>query len=157
MYKLFPEVSLGYTGGIINSVIERDYITDGVTAGFTSTAIDNSGLVKEVKHYEPAFAETANAVSNSSTVTFASAINSSISTGDEVFGTGEDTNPTVSSIAEDKLSIVLSSAITIDANTKLKFVGSVDPNDTFVVAETVTFYDDGTDSTYSEDTTSDSS
>lgn len=146
-----------YTGGIINSVIERDYITDGVTAGFTSTAIDNSGLVKEVKHYEPAFAETANAVSNSTTVTFASAINSSISTGDEVFGTGEDTNPTVSSIAEDKLSIVLSSAITIDANTKLKFVGSVDPNDTFVVAETVSFYDDGADSTYSEDTTSDSS
>ena len=145
-----------YTGGIIKNVIERDYISSAL-GQFTTTQIDQSGLVKEVKHYEPAFAAVANAVSNSTTVTFDTAINSSISTGDEVFGTGEDTNPTVSSIAEDKLSIVLSSAITIDANTKLKFVGSVDPNDTFVVAETVTFYDDGTDSTYSEDTTSDSS
>ena len=34
--------------------------------------------------------------------------------------------------------------ITVDANTLLKFVGSVDPADTFVVAENVTFYDDGT-------------
>jgi len=38
----------------------------------------------------------------------------------------------------------------------LKFVGSVDPSDTFVVAETVTFYDEGTTSTYAEDTAGDS-
>ena len=84
-------------------------------------------------------------------MTFASAINSKISVGNEVFGTGNSTNPTISSIASDKLSIVLSSAITINANTNLKFVGSVDPSDSFVVAETVTFYDEGGGNTYSED------
>ena len=38
----------------------------------------------------------------------------------------------------------------IDANTRLKFVGSVDTNDTFVVAETVSFYDTGTNNTYAD-------
>lgn len=101
------------------------------------------------------FDEIANAVSNSTTVTFASAINSKIGVNDEVFGTNLTTNPTISSIASNKLSIVLNNAITIDANTKLLFVGSVDPGDTFVVAETVNFYDDGGSTTYSEDLTSD--
>ena len=142
-----------YTGKIIKNVIERDYINDD--KGFTSTSINSAGLVKEVKHYEPAFDEVANAVSNSTTVTFASAINSKISVNDEVFGTNLTTNPTISSIASNKLSIVLNNAITIDANTKLLFVGSVDPGDTFVVAETVNFYDDGGSTTYSEDLTSD--
>ena len=32
--------------------------------GFTTSQINSAGLVKEVKHYEPAFGETANAVSN---------------------------------------------------------------------------------------------
>ena len=50
---------------------------------------------------------------------------------------------------------VILGSITIDANTKLLFVGSVDPGDTFVVAETVNFYDDGGSTTYSEDLTSD--
>ena len=45
--------------------------------------------------------------------------------------------------------------MTIDALTKLLFVGSVDPGDTFVVAETVNFYDDGGSSTYAEDLASD--
>ena len=72
------------------------------------------GLVKDVKHYEPAFAEVANAVSNSSTVTFATAINSKISVGDEVFGTGNSSNPTISSIASNKLSMVLGANITIN-------------------------------------------
>ena len=143
-----------YTGSVIKNVIERDYINSD-NGGFTSTQIQSSGLVKEVKHYEPAFDAVANAVSNSSTVTFASAINSKIGVGDEVFGTNLTTNPTISSIASDKLSIVLNNPITISAGTKLKFVGSVQPNDTFVVAETVTFYDEGTTSTYSEDRTSD--
>ena len=49
-----------------------------------------------------------NAVSNSATVTFDTAINSGISTGDEVVGTGNTTNPTVSAIAENRLSITLS-------------------------------------------------
>jgi len=146
-----------YTGNVIKNVIERDYINSDVNAGFTTTQIENSGLVKEVKHYEPAFSATSNAVSNSTTVTFATAINSKISVGDEVFGTNITPNPTISSVASDKLSIVLSSAVTLDLGTTLKFVGSVDPNDTFVVAETVTFYDDGTLSVYSEDKISDAS
>lgn len=145
-----------YTGEVIKNVIERTYINDQVQAGFTTSEIQGSGLVKEVKHYEPAFGETANAVSNSTTVTFDTAINSKISVGDEVFGTNLATNPTVISRAANGTNMVLSSAITIDAGTTLKFVGSVDPTDTFVVAETVTFYDEGTTSTYSEDTAGDS-
>ena len=145
-----------YQGKIIREVIERDYIGDGNDA-FTSTEIDAAGLVKEVKHYEPAFSAVSNAVSGSTTVTFPTAINSSISANDEVFGTNLSTNPTVSSIAEDKQSIVVSSAVTIDANTTLKFVGSVDANDTFVIAETVSFYDDGAGSTFTEDKVTDAS
>ncbi len=145
-----------YTGKIIKNVIERTYINEGQN-NFTTTEIDESGLVKEVKHYEPAFTEVANAVSNSTTVTFATAINNSISNGDEVFGTNLSTNPTISSIASNKLSVVLSSAITITENTRLFFVGSVEPNDTFVVAETVSFFDEGTNTTFSDDKTSDAS
>lgn len=145
-----------YQGTIIKNVIERDYINTD-TGGFTTTQINSSGLIKEVKHYEPAFAEVANAVSNTTAVTFASAINSKISVGDEVFGTNLSTNPTISAVASDKLSITLSGAITISANTTLKFVGSVDPSDTFVVAETVNFYDDGTDTTFTDDLVTDAS
>lgn len=145
-----------YTGEVIKNVIERDYINTDIQPGFTSTQINNSGLVKEVKHYEPAFAtDNNNAVSNNATVTFPTAINSKISVGDEVFGTNLTTNPTITAITSDKLGITLSSAVTISANTQLKYVGSVQPNDTFVVAETVSFYDDGVTSTYSEDRTSD--
>jgi|TARA_B110000967_G_C18887079_1_gene564715 hypothetical protein len=145
-----------YTGKIIKNVIERTYLTNE-NGQFTSSQIDESGLIKEVKHYEPAFAETSNAVSASTTVSFATAINSSISVNDEVFGTNLTTNPTVSSIASDKLSVVLSSAITISANTSLKFVGSVDPEDTFVVAESVDFYDDGTSRDFTDDKVTDAS
>ena len=145
-----------YTGEVIKSVIERDYVNIDA-GGFTTSQIDESGLVKEVKHYEPAFGEVANAVSNGNNVTFSTAINSKISVGDEVFGTNLSTNPTVSNIGSDKLTVTLSSAITIDANTTLKFVGSVDPSDAFVVAETVTFYDDGTNSTFAEDKVTDAS
>jgi len=143
-----------YTGNIIKSVQERTFIGDGNNQ-FTTTQINADGLVKEVKHYEPAFAEIANAVSNSSTVTFATAINSKISVGDEVFGTGNSSNPTISSIASNKLSMVLGANITIAADTKLKFVGSVDPSDTFVVAEDVTYFDDGVIDQYSEGNTTD--
>jgi hypothetical protein len=145
-----------YEGTIIKNVIERDYINTD-TGGFTTTQINSSGLIKEVKHYEPAFAEVANAVSNTTAVTFASAINSKISVGDEVFGTGATPNPTITHVASNKLSITLSGAITISANTTLKFVGSVDPSDTFVVAETVNFYDDGTDTTFTDDLVTDAS
>ena len=145
-----------YQGTIIKNVIERDYINTD-TGGFTTTQINSSGLIKEVKHYEPAFAEVANAVSSSTAVTFASAINSKISVGDEVFGTGATPNPTITHVASNKLSITLSGAITISANTTLKFVGSVDPSDTFVVAETVNFYDDGTDTTFTDDLVTDAS
>ena len=142
------------TGKIITNVIERDYI-NSATGLFTTSQISSSGLVKEVKHYEPAFAEVSNAVSNSTTITFSSAINSKISANDEVFGTNLSTNPTITSIATDRLSMVVSNAVTLDADTTLKFVGSVDPTDTFVVAETVTFYDDGATSTFQEDIDSD--
>ena len=139
-----------YTGDVITNVIEREYINDSVSGQFTSTQINESGLVKEVKHYEPAFSAVSNAVSNSTTVTFPTAINSSISVGDEVFYTGNTPNPTISSIASDRLSIVLSANVTIANPTTLMFVGSVQPNDAFVVAETVTFYDDGAKETFSE-------
>ena len=142
------------TGKIITNVIERDYI-NSATGLFTTSQISSSGLVKEVKHYEPAFAEVSNAVSNSTTITFSSAINSKISANDEVFGTNLSTNPTITSIATDRLSMIVSNAVTLDADTTLKFVGSVDPTDTFVVAETVTFYDDGATSTFQEDIDSD--
>ena len=139
-----------YQGKIIKNVIERDYIGDG-NSGFTTSEITSAGLVKEVKSYEPAFENKTNtAVSNSSTIAFGTALDADISVGDEVFGTNLTTNPTISSIANDKLSMVVSANVTIDANTKLKFVGSVDTNDTFVVAETVSFYDDGTDNTYAD-------
>jgi hypothetical protein len=140
-----------YTGNIIKNVIERTYIGDGNKA-FTSSTITSSGLVKEVKHYEPAFAETSNAVTNSTTVAFPIAINTSISVGDEVFGTNLTTNPTITAIASDKLSITLNNAVNMTSTTnKLKFVGSVDADDTFVVAENVTFYDDGTNADYSDE------
>ena len=100
-----------YTGNIIKSVQERTFIGDGNNQ-FTTTQINASGLVKDVKHYD-SIHEVANAVSNSSTVTFATAINSKISVGDEVFGTGNSSNPTISSIASNKLSMVLGANITI--------------------------------------------
>jgi hypothetical protein len=143
-----------YTGNIIKAVQERTFIGDGNDA-FTTTQISGAGLVKEVKHYEPAFAEKANAVSNSSTVTFASAINAKISVGDRVFGTGNSTEPTISSIANNKQSMVLGQNITISADTTLKFVGSVDPSDSFVIAEDVTFFDDGAIDIYEEGNTTD--
>lgn len=146
-----------FTGEIIKSVIERDYINTGL-GGFTTSQLEASGLVKEVKHYEPAFEERTNsAVSASTTIAFTTAINSKISALDEVFGTGNATEPTVVSIASDKLSIVVSSAVTLGAKSRLKFVGSVDPTDTFVVAETVSFYDDGAKSTFTEDKVTDAS
>jgi len=139
-----------YTGSVIKNVVEREYINTDISGQFTTSQINESGLVKEVKHYEPAFGEKSNAVSNSTEVTFPTAINNSICVGDEVFGTNLSTNPTVSSIASDKLSLNLSSNVTLSDKTTLKFVGSVQPNDTFVVAETVTFYDDGSKESFSE-------
>jgi hypothetical protein len=139
-----------YTGSVIKNVVEREYINTDISGQFTTSQINESGLVKEVKHYEPAFGEKSNAVSNSTEVTFPTTINNSISVGDEVFGTNLSTNPTVSSIASDKLSLNLSSNVTLSDKTTLKFVGSVQPNDTFVVAETVTFYDDGSKESFSE-------
>jgi len=139
-----------YTGDIIKNVIERDFINTDISGQFTTTQIDGSGLVKEVKHYEPAFSAISNVVSNSTTIAFDTAINSKISTGDEVFYTGNTPNPTISSIASDRLSIVVSSAVTITEPKTLMFVGSVQPGDTFVVAETVNFYDEGTSTVYSD-------
>ena len=139
-----------YTGNIIKNVVERTYLGDGQTA-FSTSEILASGLIKEVKHYEPAFGERCNAVNNSTTVTFDTAINSKISVANEVFGTNLTTNPTIASIHANKLSMVLSAAITVDDNTLLKFVGSVDPADSFVVAENVTYYDAGSQYSYADE------
>jgi hypothetical protein len=140
-----------YTGNIIKNVIERTYIGDG-NKTFTSSNIGISGLVKEVKHYEPAFQELSNAVSDLNIITFPSAINSKISVGDEVFGTNLDTNPTITTIATNREQITVSAAVNMtDASNKLLFVGSVDADDTFVVAENVSFYDDGVKDDYSEE------
>ena len=68
----------------------------------------------------------------------------------EILATVISSHPLVVSVATVKLSMVVSSAVTIETNTTLKFVGSVDPTDTFVVAETVTFYDDGAKESFSE-------
>jgi hypothetical protein len=56
--------------------------------------------------------ETANAVNNSTTVNFGSAINSRIEVGDEVLGTNLDTAPTIATIVS-STQITLSHAITI--------------------------------------------
>ena len=76
---------------------------------------------------EPTFNETANAVSNSTTVTFSSAIDDDIEVGDEVLGTNlTDTAPTITAIAGNKLSITLNNAITIANGSVLKFIDSDD-------------------------------
>ncbi len=140
-----------YTGKVIKNVIERDYINSS-TGLFTTSPVDQSGLVKEVKHYEPAFQEISNRVLDLNIITFPSAINSKISVGDEVFGTNLDTNPTVSTIATNRESITVSATVNMpDETNKLLFVGSVDADDTFVVAENVNFYDDGAKADYSEE------
>jgi hypothetical protein len=148
-----------YTGDVIKSVVERDYINQ--TSGtFTTTQIDGAGLVKEVKHYEPAFAEivSADTLGTSNTYTFASAINSKISVGDEIFGFRTAVgNVVVATISEDRRTITANEPNAISKGDTLKFVGSVQPNDTFVVAENVTFYDDGTISTFADDKVTDAS
>ena len=130
-----------YTGEVIKNVIERDYINDSVAKlDLHQQKLIIQDWLRKSNTTNLRLQQTTNAVVNSNTVTFPSAINSKISVGDEVFGTNLTTNPTISSIASDKLSIVLSNQVNFSANTNLKFVGSVDPSDTFVVAETVTFY-----------------
>ena len=69
-----------------------------------------------------------------------------------MFGTNLTTNPTITAIANNKESITVSASVNMnDTSNKLLFVGSVDADDTFVVAENVTFYDDGTNADYSEE------
>ncbi len=75
---------------------------------------------------EATFNATANAVSNSTTVTFGSAINTDIQVGDEVIGTNLTERPTITAIAGNKLSITLSNAITIANGTVLKFIDTDD-------------------------------
>ena len=148
------------TGNVITSVIERSYLNDE-NGAFTTTQIDESGLVKKVNSYQPAYAQIAAATSNSTTVLVSDTINTGISVGDEVYGTNLSTPPTVVSAFNDpvtpnaQLGWTLSDAVTIDAGTILKFVGSVDPETTYVITEEATFYDDGALTTFLEDTLSD--
>lgn len=145
------------SGKVITKVIERDYINTDVSGAFTTTQIDGSGLVKEVKSYEPAFSSIANAVSNSNVVTFDSQIDNKVSIGDRVFGTNLSVDPTITFINGSLLEITLSENITIEDGTELFFIGSVNSEDTYIISENVTFYDDGTISTYKEDLESDNS
>lgn len=145
------------SGKVITKVIERDYINTDVSGAFTTTQIDGSGLVKEVKSYEPAFSGIANAVSNSNVVTFDSQIDNKVSIGDRVVGTNLSVDPTITSISGSLLEITLSENITISDQTELFFIGSANAEDAYIVSENVTFYDDGTISTYKEDLESDNS
>lgn len=132
-----------YTGKIIKKVRERTFINDGRHA-FTASELSTSGLVKDVQFYEPAFEGTvASAVNQSTTVTFSSAIDASVSVDDTMEGSDTTPDPTVSSIASDRLSVVVSSAVTLRKGQKVFFTGSVDADDTFVISEDVTFFDEG--------------
>ena len=73
-----------------------------------------------------------------------------------MFNTGNSSNPTISSIASDRLSLVLNSNVTIDANTKLLFVVFVDPGILSLLQKPWVFMMMRS-STFSEDTTSDAS
>ena len=67
------------------------------------------------------------------------------------------TNPTVSAIAENRLSITLSTSATITNRNNIVLRNLVDPNDTYVVSEEVTFYDDNTSRDFTADKTTDAS
>lgn len=148
------------TSGIITSVIERDYISSA-DGEFTTTQIDASGLIKEVKSYRPAYAEVlADDVDNTTELYFDTAINTNISVGDEVFiSTPSDPNfklGDVVTIDESLLSVSIDTSVTVARGTTVKFVGSVQPDDTFIITEDVTFYDESSPTNFSEDTESDS-
>lgn len=132
-----------YTGKVITKVREKTFINDG-RHGFTSSELTTSGIVKDVKFYEPAFEGTvASAVSNNTTVTFTTAIDSNVSVNDTMEGSSTNPDPTVSSIAEDRLSVVVSSNVTLSQGDKVYFTGSASAEDNYVISEDVSFFDEG--------------
>lgn len=157
------------SGKVITKVIERDYINTDVSGTFTTTQIDGSGLVKEVKSYEPVFTESFDAATNTNEIRTVSIPSTNLGpqVGDRVFNTNLETPPTISSIiiennaqtgfVDARVGYILSENVTIEQGTVLEFAGSVSTEDTYIISENVTFYDDGTDSTYSEDIVSDNS
>ena len=87
----------------------------------------------------------ASAVSNNTTVTFTTALDSNVSVDDTMEGSSTNPDPTVSSIASDRLSVVVSSNVTLRQGQKVYFTGSVSAEDSYVISEDVTFFDDGYD------------
>ena len=66
-----------------------------------------------------------------------------------VFGTGNDTNPTISSISGNTLT--LSASVTLVDGQQLIVVGGVDPDDSYIVAEDINFYTEYSPSTYDDE------
>ena len=149
-------------GKVITQVIEREYISGDVAGAFSTSQIDGSGLVKEVKSYEPAFTDVFNSATATDTILTVDDPLTGPQVGDRVVGTGNETDPTVTALYYDPIDqdwkgYVLSDNVTISQGTTLYFIGSVNPEDTYIITENVTFYDDGTNRTYSEDIVSDNS
>ena len=58
-------------------------------------------------------------------------------------GSSTNPDPTVSSIAEDRLSVVVSSNVTLSQGDKVYFTGSASAEDNYVISEDVSFFDEG--------------
>ena len=136
------------TGKVITKVEEGIYIGDG-TAAFTTTSQDASGLVKKVRHYQPGTSVTVNGAVNNSTTVVLDTVPDTVSTSYTVFGTGNETNPTIQAI--NSLTLTLSASVTLTDNQQLIVVGGVDPDDPYVVAEDVNFYEEFSPSTYDDE------
>jgi hypothetical protein len=138
------------TGKVITKVEEGIYIGSGTTA-FTTSTQDSSGLVKKTRYYEPGVSITVNGAVNDTNAFFVDSIPSNVAAGYRVFGTGNATNPTISSINESSKTITLSANVTMIDNQQLIVVGGVDPDDTYIVAEDINFYTDYSPSTYDDE------
>lgn len=136
------------SGKVITKVEEGIYIGSG-TVAFTGTTQDEAGLVKKVRHYEPGVSVTVNGAVNNTNAVILDSVPTGVAVGYRVFGTGNASNPTISSI--NSLTLTLSDSVTLTDNQQLIVVGGVDPDDTFIVAEDVNFYEEYTPSTYSDE------
>lgn len=145
------------TGRIIKSVIERDYISDGA-GEFTTTQIQDSGLVKEVKSYRPAYQlfNDVIPVINDTTLVLSEPIPTEISVGDELYVLVNNEFVKAGNIVlAEGSTIVADTPFSVDSNGEVRVVGSVQPDDSYVITEDVNFYDESSPTTFSEDTESD--
>lgn len=136
------------TGKVITKVEEGIYIGSG-TAAFTSSTQDDSGLVKKTRHYEPGVSVTVNGAVSSNTSVVLDSVPTGVAATYRVFGTGNDTNPTISSISGNTLT--LSASVTLVDGQQLIIVGGVDPDDSYIVAEDINFYTEYSPSTYDDE------